>query len=238
LAPLLPPTPKPAAATAAPVAGVTDADLPTGSPDKAVPSGRPLDYMLLKTNGNMLVGRALSAGLVTEIPAMTCKSATTIAAALITIVTSLEEVQAQKQFEADTAGQVIEVITTSAAVLETAHYQAELVLACSGASCFGSFAKPGRKRRLHITRMTCRFEGQQLDLGIADSRLILRHGNGTSLLAQYLPINYSTGFRALLNQSVDMQVQSNQTALVAFQTAGGTLTAARCTATGSRDTLQ
>jgi hypothetical protein len=121
-------------------------------------------------------------------------------------------------------------------VIATEYYQVELVLTCPG-SCFGSFPKPGNKRRLNITRMSCLITGapaSTYDYGYAE----LQSASNARVLRQFLPADHSSpaGYHSL-NRAVDIRVGSQQHIMVVLNlnSAAGSFA---CTASGTRDTLQ
>jgi hypothetical protein len=134
-------------------------------------------------------------------------------------------------------GQVREVIGPAATVIATDHYQAELTLNCTGNICFGFFPKPGNKRRLNITRMSCYIFGPGASAFVFGQAELMSAASA-HILYQYLPVDFSssTGDHTL-NRAVDMQVGSQQQIRVdLFLSSAATL--GRCTAGGTRDTLQ
>ena len=135
-------------------------------------------------------------------------------------------------------GQVREVIGPAATVIGTAHYQAELVLPCPGGNnCSGDFPKPGNKRRLNITRMSCSIVGVGGSTLFVSGHAELLSAGDTHILRQWLPVDHSSGSTHTLNRAVDMQVGSQQHIGVFFLLSG-TAFSATCTASGTLDTLQ
>jgi hypothetical protein len=134
-------------------------------------------------------------------------------------------------------GQVREVVRPAATVIATEHYQAEIGLICGGFSCSGHFPKPGNKRQLNITRMSCYIingSGSTYYNGSAE----LQSAAGSHVLYQWLPADYSisVGYH-LLNRAVDFLVGSQQHLFVNFGFSNAPIVGF-CTATGTRDTLQ
>jgi hypothetical protein len=135
------------------------------------------------------------------------------------------------------SGQVREVVGPAATVVATAHYQAEITLSCSSDTCSGGFPKPGNKRRLNITRISCSVLGAS-GTTFALGRIELISANLVHVLYQWLPVDYSSpNGRHMLNRAVDMQVGSQQIAALLF-ILSGTAANGTCTASGTLDTLQ
>ena len=134
-------------------------------------------------------------------------------------------------------GQVTEAIAPAATVVSTVHYQAELGLMCVGGTCSGAFPRPGARRQLNVTRMSCLMgsSGSTFSHGIIE----LVRADGSHVLSQYLPGHHSTsaGFHPL-NRAVDVQVAAKQHIDVFLILATGTATFASCTVIGTLDTLQ
>jgi hypothetical protein len=134
-----------------------------------------------------------------------------------------------------TPGEVREVIVPAATVVETAHYQATLTLNCAAvAQCIGDFPKPGRRRRLNITRMSCYVAG---DVTLVQGLVQLFDADGPLGVVQFLPADHS-GFGGItINSAVDMQITAQQYIYVSLSLAGSA-DFALCTATGTLDVLQ
>jgi hypothetical protein len=134
--------------------------------------------------------------------------------------------------------QAVEVIAPAQTVLETVHYQAELALVCNALTCFVDFPKPGAKRRLNVTRMTCILRAT-LGSSAAGGYIQLRNANLTHVLYHWLPTHHSSpdGFHTL-NRAVDVQVASSQHIRVAVILASGTTADGSCTASGTLERLQ
>jgi len=124
-------------------------------------------------------------------------------------------------------------------VVETVHYQAEIGLNCFlGTDCYGSFPKPGAKRRLNITRVTCAV-GATAGSKFGYGSIYLRRADNTIALAYRLPVDHSgTNGLHMLNRAVDVQVGPNQHILADLLLASGTASSAQCTASGTLDKLQ
>jgi hypothetical protein len=124
-------------------------------------------------------------------------------------------------------------------VVETVHYQAQIDLVCESVVCAGVFEKPGAKRRLNVTRMTCAFTGSP-NKPFRYGAIELRRADGTHVLFQYLPPGHSSaiiGFHSI-NHAVDMQVSAQQYIFVELVQAGGNAISGSCTASGTLDRLQ
>ncbi len=124
-------------------------------------------------------------------------------------------------------------------VVETVHYQAEIGLDCTlGNHCYGAFPKPGSKRRLTITRVTCAIRGAA-GSKFGDGFIYLIKPDNTVVLSYPLPGDHS-GANGLhmLNRAVDVQVGANQHILATLTIDQVTASAASCTATGTLDRLQ
>jgi hypothetical protein len=136
---------------------------------------------------------------------------------------------------AQVADRVVEMIATEAAVLSTVHYQAELTLQCGANSCAGNFPRPGAKRRLNITRITCLLQATSTyDRGW----IALRAADGSHRLYQFLPADFvSPSSSIVINRAVDVQIISLQYIRVDLRVEGDA-TSGTCTATGTLDTLQ
>jgi hypothetical protein len=134
-------------------------------------------------------------------------------------------------------GQAVVMIAPAATVVSTFHYQAGLTLSCTSFSCFGNFPKPGAKRRLNITRMSCYILAQS-GSAFHEGRITLRSAADLTLLFQFLPVDYSSPAAGThtLNRAVDVQVGANQHINVQLN-ADSPVTAV-CTATGTLDRLQ
>ena len=130
-------------------------------------------------------------------------------------------------------------IANAATVLSSVHYQRELILTCASGGCGGDFPKVAAKRRLTVTRMTCRLQGSAgstYSIGWID----LRASDDSRVLSEYLPVDHSgsNGIMHTLNRAVDMQVAVAQHMHVSLNLVTGTAIAGNCTATGTLDTLQ
>ena len=136
------------------------------------------------------------------------------------------------------AGQVQEMVAPAATVVSTVHYQAELVLTCIASSCTGEFPKPGTKKRLNITRMTCILLASSGSAFGTGSIELLSKAND-HLLAEFLPLDYASpsSEHYTLNRAVDLQVSANQHIRVALFLPSGTPKNALCSASGTLDSL-
>lgn len=136
------------------------------------------------------------------------------------------------------AGETEVVVGAAATVLSSVHYQARLVLTCADESCAGKFPKPGAKRRLNVTRITCFLvgtAGSTFSIGGVQ----LQNATDGLVLDEYLPGVYSSSNGAhTLNQAIDIQVSANWHIAAALVIATGDAVEAACTATGTLDTLQ
>lgn len=121
--------------------------------------------------------------------------------------------------------------------IETRHYQAAIPLVCDSVVCTGAFERPGRKRRLQVTRLSCGFVGTP-GTPFRYGRVELRQADGGHLLYQYLPPGGSgaNGLHAI-NQAVALQVRANQQLVVELALAGGKAISGSCTASGTLDRL-
>ncbi len=146
--------------------------------------------------------------------------------------------QAGALASAPAPGKVVEVTALAQTVVETIHYQAELVLSCSPLTCSADFPRPGAKRRVNVTRVTCILRATA-GSAAAGGSIALRKADFTHLLYQWLPTQHSSpdGFHTL-NRAVDMQIASNQHIRVAVSLASGTAASASCTASGTLEKLQ
>jgi hypothetical protein len=138
-----------------------------------------------------------------------------------------------------TPGQAREVVGRAVTVLSTVHYQVDIGLSCAEGGCFGEFPKPGTKRRINVTRVTCLFTSS-VGTKFAYGFIELRANDDSSLLTQYLPIDQTvaSGF-STLNHAVDMQVNFNRHITVhLLPLPGGSPIGGFCTATGTLDTLE
>jgi hypothetical protein len=135
-------------------------------------------------------------------------------------------------------GQVTEVIAPAAVIVATAHYQALLALNCSGLACTGDFPPPGRKRRLRVTRMSCWLLSSSAATTFRYGYIALLNADGSSVLNQFLPADYSADSYVTLNRAVDMHVAAQQRIQTVLFVAGGFAGDAICTATGTQETLQ
>jgi hypothetical protein len=126
----------------------------------------------------------------------------------------------------------------AATVLSTAHYQKQLVLTCSGATCSRNFPAPGPKRQVNITRMSCIFVGTAGST-LSYGAVTLNTANDVEVLGQVMPdIHSGSDGIHTLNQAVDIQVPSSEHIQVTLNLASGTANNGTCTATGTLSTLQ
>ena len=97
--------------------------------------------------------------------------------------------------------------------------------------------KPGAKRRLNVTRITCFSRNGRLNF--FHQWIQLQNATDGLVLDEYLPGVYSSSNGAhTLNQAIDIQVSANRHIAVALVLATGDAVEAACTATGTLDTLQ
>ena len=135
-------------------------------------------------------------------------------------------------------GEAQVLVGAAAAVLASAHYQARLVLNCSGFGCFGVFPAVATKRQLNLTRMNCLMEA---DDGSVFSHGVVRLETAAAglLLDEYLPFGHSSPFgEHTLNQEIDMQVIATRHIKVFLILSSGNVSSGSCTASGTLDTLQ
>ncbi len=123
-------------------------------------------------------------------------------------------------------------------VVETAHYQSQIVMSCDSVVCAGALDSPGRKRRLHVTRIACEFKGTP-KIPFRYGAVELRQPDGAHVLYQYLPPGHSsaTGVHSI-NQAVDVQVGARQNLVVELVLAGGSAIGGSCNAAGTLSRLQ
>jgi hypothetical protein len=138
-------------------------------------------------------------------------------------------------------GQVVEVVGSAATVVETAHYQAQLALTCGSFACFGDFPRPGARRRLNVTRMSCWLVASSgSTFAYGESRLV--NADYSVVLSQFLPVDHSGSSTSLsyhtLNRAVDLQLGAKQHIHVSLILASGQSRQSTCTATGTLDRLQ
>lgn len=134
-------------------------------------------------------------------------------------------------------GRAVERIAPAQVVLESAHFQVELELVCNPLACFGDFPRPGVRRQVTVTRVSCLLRGT-LGSVTAGGSLQLRNADYSGVLTQWLPAQHSSpdGFHTL-NRAVDLRVAASQHLRVTVILASGTTAEAHCTAAGTIDRL-
>lgn len=134
-------------------------------------------------------------------------------------------------------GQVREVIAPAVTVARTHHYQAELMLNCIPNICSGAFPKPGKRRRLNITRISCFMLGPP-GTTFRNGTVELENADQSHVLNQHLPVDHTAPDGVFtLNRAIDVQVIAAQHLRVALILADGIPDVAQCTATGTLDVL-
>jgi hypothetical protein len=108
-------------------------------------------------------------------------------------------------------GQVMETIAPAATVISTRHYQVWRELTCGGSGCNGFFPRPGSKRRLNATRVSCYIYGEST---FRSGGIGVYRADYSLVVGQYLPtVHSSPNHFHTLNQAMCRSPASNASSL-------------------------
>lgn len=154
------------------------------------------------------------------------------------LIDSHAEAQTLGLMQSPRPGQSVETVGPAATVTSTVHYQVSLALTCAGAVCTADFPKPGAKRLITITRVSCAFFVTS-NATVGDDHADVVDARGSVRTVDYLPINYANAQGLnIINQAIDLQVVGGQHLRAVMFLSTGEGSEGACTATGTLSTLQ
>lgn len=125
-----------------------------------------------------------------------------------------------------------------ATITSTVHYQAEIVLTCSGSSCIGNFPNAGAHHLLTVTRMSC-FLSVSTTAIPRTVTVVATNAAVTRLIGEaWLPFDFSNQSGDwVVDAPMDLQFAGGQHLLVNADFFGDANGNASCSATGTLSSL-